>query len=133
MASEFEPSDAFLGSPIAPSPKPHDPAPVVSTKRDWRAKDADAYAVAFAANIASLPDRGASVEDMVTLPKHYARYPIEPVRFCVENNLNAFQFNIIKYILRHDAKNGMEDLKKAKRYLEMFMKFMEKDPDWWKG
>jgi hypothetical protein len=71
-------------------------------------------------------------KDMVTLPEHYARFPIEPVRFSVENNLNFFQANIVKYILRYDAKNGMEDLKKARRYIDMFIKWVEGDPDWWR-
>jgi len=70
--------------------------------------------------------------DAVHLPNHYARFKIEPVRFCIENDLNPFQFNIIKYACRHDAKNGIEDLKKAKRYLEMYIKHLEGDPDWWK-
>lgn len=71
-------------------------------------------------------------KDNVHLPEHYARFKIEPVRFCIENNLNGFQFNIIKYILRHDAKNGLEDLKKARRYLDMFIKWVEGDEDWWR-
>lgn len=70
-------------------------------------------------------------KDNVVLPEHYARFKIEPVRFSIENNLNGFQFNIIKYILRHDAKNGLEDLRKAKRYIEMFIKYVEGDPNWW--
>lgn len=70
--------------------------------------------------------------DMVALPKHYARFKFEPIRFICENNLNFFQGNIIKYVLRHDAKNGLEDLKKARRYLDMFIKFVEGDEDWWR-
>lgn len=69
--------------------------------------------------------------DMVTLPGHYARFKIEPIRFICENNLNFFQGNIVKYILRFDAKNGLEDLRKARRYLDMFIKFVEGDPNWW--
>jgi hypothetical protein len=71
--------------------------------------------------------------DAVTLPQHYARFKIEPIRFICENQLNFFQGNIVKYILRHDAKNGLEDLKKARRYLDMFIKYMDKDPDWWRA
>lgn len=81
------------------------------------------------ANILSAADRG---EDMVNLPPHYARFKIEPMHFTVENGLNWFQGNVLKYILRYDAKNGMEDLRKAQRYLEMFIKWVDGDPDWWK-
>lgn len=70
--------------------------------------------------------------DAVTLPNHYSRYAIEPVHFCMENGLDPFQFNIIKYTARHDAKNGIEDLNKAKRYIEMYIKFLSGDPDWWR-
>jgi hypothetical protein len=71
-------------------------------------------------------------KDMVTLPDHYARFTIEPIRFVIENKLNFFQANIVKYIMRYDAKNGLEDLKKAQRYLTMFIKWVEGDPDWWR-
>jgi hypothetical protein len=82
-------------------------------------------------NVASAAERLPA--DNVVLPEHYARFKIEPIRFCIENNLNGFQFNIVKYIMRWDAKNGLEDLSKAQRYLEMFIKFVKKDPDWWKA
>lgn len=83
-------------------------------------------------NMLASADIGAAPKDMVTLPNHYARFKIEPVRFSVENNLNFFQANIVKYILRYDAKNGMEDLRKARRYLDMFIKWVDGDPDWWR-
>nr|WP_316651515.1 DUF3310 domain-containing protein [uncultured Gellertiella sp.] len=73
-----------------------------------------------------------TLKDNVVLPKHYARYKIEPIRFSIENGLDGFQFNIVKYVTRHDAKNGLEDLRKAKRYLEMYIKYIEGDPDWWR-
>lgn len=71
-------------------------------------------------------------DDMVLLPEHYARFEIEPIRFICENNLNFFQGNIVKYIMRWDAKNGIQDLEKAQRYLAMFIKWVKKDPDWWR-
>ncbi len=82
--------------------------------------------------MASAVVMASNLGDNVTLPQHYARFKLEPVRFICENGLNFFQGNIIKYTLRHDAKNGLEDLKKAKRYLEMFIKYTEGDRDWWK-
>lgn len=66
-------------------------------------------------------------------PVHYMRYPIEPVRFIVENLGDAWLVgNIVKYVLRYDAKNGVRDLEKAERYLEMLKKRVQGDPDWWK-
>lgn len=72
------------------------------------------------------------LKDNVNLPAHYARFKIEPIRFVTENGLDFMRGNVLKYIMRYDAKNGMEDLRKAKRYLEMFIRFTSGDPDWWK-
>ena len=54
-------------------------------------------------------------------PKHYNRFKIEPKDFIYENKLNWHQGNIIKYVCRYDHKNGLEDLKKAKQYLEFLI------------
>lgn len=51
-------------------------------------------------------------------PAHYSRWKIQPIEFIRANKLGFAEANIIKYVLRHDAKNGLEDLKKAKQYLE---------------
>ena len=50
---------------------------------------------------------------------HYKRYKIQPVEFCQKNNLPYCESNVIKYVVRHRDKNGLEDLKKAKHYLEL--------------
>lgn len=70
--------------------------------------------------------------DAVNLPDHYKAFPMEPVRFCQENNLSFLQSSILKYVVRYNLKNGIEDLKKAARCLDMMMAFEEGDPDWWK-
>ena len=70
--------------------------------------------------------------DNVRLPKHYARWKIEPIHFIEENGLPFWMGNIIKYVMRHDAKNGLEDLKKARRYLDMKIAQMEGDTEWWR-
>lgn len=85
------------------------------------------------ANLFNAADLGLITQkDMVVMPAHYARFKIEPIRFAVENNLNPLQFNIVKYTLRFDAKNGLEDLKKARRCLDMLIEFVSGNPDWWK-
>ena len=72
------------------------------------------------------------VKDNVNLPEHYARFNIEPVHFIAQNKLDWFQGNVVKYVVRHDAKNGIEDLRKAIRYLQMYIKYLEGDANWWK-
>jgi hypothetical protein len=71
--------------------------------------------------------------DMINLPQHYARWKIEPIRFIVENGLDWLRGNIIKYLMRYDAKNGLEDLQKARRYLDLLIEKMGNNPTWWLG
>jgi hypothetical protein len=68
--------------------------------------------------------------DAVTLPPHYTRWKIEPIYFIEENEMPFWMGNIIKYVTRADAKNGIEDLRKARRYIEMKIKQLEGDPEW---
>lgn len=87
----------------------------------------DRALAATVANILTAPERGV---DMVNLPPHYARFKIEPIRFICENKLDFFQGNVIKYICRHDAKNGPEDIRKVIRYAFMYYRFLKGDPEW---
>ena len=55
-----------------------------------------------------------------TDPKYYD-FEIEPWDFIHANKLDFAQGNVIKYICRYKNKNGIEDLKKAKQYIEMLI------------
>lgn len=66
--------------------------------------------------------------DPVVLPHHYARFKIEPVTFIMENKIAFAPGNVIKYVCRHDAKNGLEDLRKARRYLDLMIRQLEGKP-----
>lgn len=44
---------------------------------------------------------------------------MDVTEWCMAHDLDIGEFNAIKYIFRHDKKNGIEDLRKAKHYLEM--------------
>ena len=53
------------------------------------------------------------------IPKHYENTSeIDVIDFCNIYNLDFTEGNIIKYIVRYKLKNGLEDLKKAKNYLD---------------
>jgi hypothetical protein len=52
---------------------------------------------------------------------HYKRWSIQPITFIHENSLGFARGNIIKYIMRHDTKNGREDLEKAKHYIDLLI------------
>jgi len=52
---------------------------------------------------------------------HYLKYKISPVEFIIKNNIGFVEGNIIKYILRFKEKGGVEDLLKAKHYIELLI------------
>ena len=52
---------------------------------------------------------------------HYEQHKIQPVVFIGENKMDFLAGNVIKYVSRYNLKNGVEDLEKAKHYLEMLI------------
>lgn len=50
---------------------------------------------------------------------HYNKYKIQPFVFAFENNMPFLEANVLKYIMRHKDKNGIDDLKKAKHYIQL--------------
>lgn len=57
----------------------------------------------------------------------YYRKNIEVTDFIIEYGMNFLEGNIIKYVTRYKDKNGIEDLKKAKWYLDKLIKQKEKN------
>jgi len=49
---------------------------------------------------------------------HYKNMTMQPWDFIIENKLPYCEGNIIKYICRYKSKGGIDDLEKAKHYLE---------------
>jgi hypothetical protein len=58
---------------------------------------------------------------------HYASMAIQPVEFIVANNLTFLEGNVIKYISRHHAKNGADDVRKAIHYCELILRTVYHD------
>jgi len=54
-------------------------------------------------------------------PSHYTDLKISPIKYIAANRQNFFEGNVIKYVSRHQKKNGLEDLKKAKWYLDFLI------------
>ena len=52
---------------------------------------------------------------------HYLKYKIQPVEFIIKNNIGFVEGNIIKYVLRFKEKGGVNDLLKAKHYIELLI------------
>ena len=52
---------------------------------------------------------------------HYKDMKIQPAQFINENNLPFAEGNAIKYICRHKHKGEVQDLEKAKHYIDMIL------------
>lgn len=52
---------------------------------------------------------------------HYKDLLIQPIDFIHANGIPFIEGNVIKYICRHRAKNGIQDLKKAKHYIDLLI------------
>ena len=52
-------------------------------------------------------------------PHHYMGYEIEPWTYSFINDLPGFEHSILTYLLRWRKKNGIEDLRKIIRIIEM--------------
>jgi hypothetical protein len=49
---------------------------------------------------------------------HYKEFVIEPIEYIEANNIGFHEGNVIKYVSRWKQKNGLDDLRKAKWYIE---------------
>jgi len=63
--------------------------------------------------------------DNAVEPAHYTDMAISPLEYIKANNIEWNIANVIKYVSRYKAKNGLEDLKKAQWYLNDIIKDME--------
>ena len=52
-------------------------------------------------------------------PSHYLDMVIPPNVYITQNNLDWEIANVVKYVSRFKNKNGLEDLRKARKYLEL--------------
>jgi len=62
-------------------------------------------------------DINSDIPERVIHPKHYNE-GIEMWDYAYTHKLDFFEGNIVKYVTRWKTKNGIEDLKKAKQYLD---------------
>lgn len=56
---------------------------------------------------------------------HYKKIKIQPIEYILANDLGFCEGNVVKYITRYPDKNGVEDLKKAKHYIEFLINDLE--------
>ena len=66
-------------------------------------------------------DPGAPALDYQVAGTHYRDMPIQPAEFIHRNGLGFIEGNVVKYVCRYRNKNGIEDLRKARHYLDMLI------------
>ena len=52
---------------------------------------------------------------------HYKGMKIQPIEYIQANDLSYCEANVVKYVSRWESKNGVEDLLKAKHYIELLI------------
>ena len=62
-----------------------------------------------------------SVWDKQIGGSHYKKFKIQPSKFINHNKLLFAEGNAIKYICRHAHKGEVQDLEKAKHYIDMII------------
>jgi lipopolysaccharide biosynthesis regulator YciM len=65
-----------------------------------------------------------SANDRQVAGEHY-KGTIQHWDFVVAQNLDYFQAQITKYVSRHKKKNGLQDLEKAKHFLEKYIEVVQ--------
>lgn len=62
-----------------------------------------------------------SAKDYQIGGSHYKDKGIQPIEYILANSLDFCEGNVIKYVSRWRQKNGLDDLLKAKHYLEFLI------------
>lgn len=52
---------------------------------------------------------------------HYKGKTIQPIQYIHANGLGFCEGNIVKYVTRWREKNGLEDLRKARHYIDLLI------------
>jgi len=68
-----------------------------------------------------------SVNSKQVKGSHYKNKAIQPWDYIVANNLGYLEGNVVKYISRWRDKGGMDDLAKAKHYIEKLIELETQD------
>jgi hypothetical protein len=58
---------------------------------------------------------------------HYRDMVIQPVEYILANGLGFIEGSVIKYVSRHKSKGGVEDLRKARHFLDLLIEHETRD------
>jgi len=53
--------------------------------------------------------------------RHYKDMKIQPLEYALENGLGICEHAVIKYVSRWEKKGGVEDLRKARHYIDILI------------
>jgi len=62
-----------------------------------------------------------SATDMQVGGNHYKNMKIQPIDYIQANDLGFCAGNVVKYVSRYQSKNGVEDLRKARHYIDLLI------------
>lgn len=62
---------------------------------------------------------------------HYKNLPVQPVEYIHKNGLGFIEGSAIKYLTRWRNKNGIEDLKKARHFIDLLIELETKPEQTW--
>lgn len=54
---------------------------------------------------------------------HYKKFKIQPAEFCYKNEIPYLEATAIKYLCRWKDKGGIQDLEKAKHFIDLLIEF----------
>lgn len=61
-------------------------------------------------------------QDVFEQPNHYKGFVIEPIEFIMSNNMGFCEGNVVKYVSRYKNKGDINDLEKARDYIDRLIK-----------
>ena len=64
--------------------------------------------------------------DFQVAGNHYKDLPIQPAEYIHANAMGYLEGNVVKYISRWRKKNGLDDLLKAKHYIDLLIELENK-------
>jgi hypothetical protein len=70
------------------------------------------------------------IDTSVYRPPHYTQYKVEPFTFLMLNDIPFAEASVCKYVLRWRKKNGIQDLQKASRIIEMMIELETNKSDY---
>ncbi len=68
----------------------------------------------------SLYPAGSAFRDQIG-GEHYRSLSIQPAEYCQRNRLGFCESCVVKYVTRHRAKNGRQDIEKAIHFLQLLL------------